>query len=61
MEDGCVTVSREEYDVLRSKAEFFDRYIETEELTKEETEQVKKALKGRFITKDQFLKKHSAL
>jgi hypothetical protein len=56
-----VMIPKNEYDSLKRKAKLFDHYVETEELTKEELSQIKKALEGPFLTKSEFLKKHPEL
>lgn len=56
-----ITISKEDYDLLKNKAELFDHYVETEELSKEELTGIKKALKGPFLTKSEFLKRHKYL
>ncbi len=43
------------------KTSLFDKYIETDELSKDELDQTKKALKGPFLTKSEFLKRHPEL
>lgn len=58
---STLMIPKQEYDLLKSKADLFDRYVETEELTKEELAIIKEALKGPFMTKSAFLKKHSDL
>ena len=59
--DDTIRIAKKEYNELKEKAELFDQYIETEELTKEELKQIKEAMKGPFITKEEFLKKHPEL
>ena len=61
MSDSNVIISKEEYDTIKSKADLFDQFIETEELSKEELAKIKKAMKGPFLTKSEFLKRHSDL
>jgi hypothetical protein len=56
-----VVIPKDEYDVLKKKAEFFDQYLETEDLSSEEIAKVKDALKGPFLTKAEFLKRHQDL
>ncbi|MBD3259501.1 hypothetical protein GF371_02610 [Candidatus Woesearchaeota archaeon] len=56
-----VSIPKDEYDELVKKAVLFDHYIETEELTAEELKKVKEALKGPFLTKEEFLKRHPEL
>ena len=58
---STISVSKEEYDVLVQKASLFDQYIETDELTAQELAQVRKALKGPFLSKAEFLKRHPEL
>ncbi|PIY59815.1 hypothetical protein COY95_05075 [Candidatus Woesearchaeota archaeon CG_4_10_14_0_8_um_filter_47_5] len=58
MSDVKVIIPKEEYDLLKNKADFFDHYIETEELSKKELTKIKKAMKGPFMTKSEFLKRH---
>jgi hypothetical protein len=59
--NGSIAIPKDEYDLLKHKADLFDRFIETEELSKEELDKIKKAMKGPFLTKSAFLKKHSDL
>lgn len=61
MSEASVIMPKEEYDLLKSKADLFDHYIENEELDEQELSQVKKALKGPFLTKSEFLKRHPEL
>jgi hypothetical protein len=61
MSDASVIIPKEEYDLLRNKASLFDQYIENEELTEEELETVRKALKGPFLTRIEFLRRHPEL
>jgi len=56
-----ITIPKQEYNQLKNKANLFDHYIETEELSSEELRQIKKGLKGPFMNKSQFLKKHPEL
>jgi K+/H+ antiporter YhaU regulatory subunit KhtT len=56
-----VTLRKEEYEMLRTKAELFDHLVETDEITDEELAKVKKALRGPFLKKTEFLKKHPEL
>lgn len=56
-----ISIPKEEYDYLKIKADLFDHFIESEELTKEELEKIKKALKGPFLSKAEFLKRHTHL
>ena len=54
-------IPKEEYDLLKNKANLFDRYIETEKLSKEELKEIKRAMKGPFLTKTEFLRRHPEL
>ena len=56
-----IMIPKEEYDLLKSKADLFDYFVETEELSKEELDSIKKSLKGPLITKSEFLKRHKYL
>jgi len=56
-----ITIKKKDYLELKEKAEMFDRYIETEELSDEESKQIKKAMKGPFISEEEFLKRHPEL
>ena len=56
-----ITVPKEEYDFLKRKAELFDRFVESGELTKGELAQIKKSLEGPFLSKAEFLKRHPYL
>ncbi len=56
-----ITLPKEEYDLLKKKAVLFDHFVETEELSKEELEKIREAMKGPFLSKTNFLKKHSEL
>lgn len=56
-----MTLSKEEYDLLKYKANIFDYYIETEELTKQELSKIRTALKSKTLSKDEFLKYHPEL
>mgnify|MGYP001612192906 FL=1 len=53
-----IMISKEEYNLLKNKSDLFDHFVETEELSKEELDGIKKALKGPFLTKSEFLKRH---
>ena len=59
--NDSVCTPKAEYDDLIMKATLFDHYVETEELTSEELSGLKEALKGNFITKAEFLKRHPEL
>lgn len=56
-----VSIPKEEYDELVRKASLFQHFVETEELSKEDIAKIKTALKGPFMTKSEFLKKHPEL
>ena len=56
-----VNIPKEEYDELVRKANLFQHFVETEELSKEDMAQIRTALKGPFMTKSEFLKKHPEL
>jgi len=56
---STVSIPREEYDFLKKKADLFDRFVESEELDKEDLAKIRKALKGPFLSKSEFLKRHS--
>lgn len=56
-----VTLPKDEFDVIANKARLFEHYVETEELPATELKQIKKALKGPFLSKKTFLKKHPEL
>ncbi len=56
-----IIVPKEEYDFLKRKAELFDHFVESEELTKDELAKIKKALKGPFLSKAEFLKRYPYL
>lgn len=58
---STISVSKQEYDDLVRKASLFEQYIENEELSEEELTQIHKALKGPFLSKTEFLKRHSDL
>jgi hypothetical protein len=61
MSEASVIIPKDEYDFLKSKAYLFDQYVETEQLSEEELLQIKNALKGPFLTKAEFLKRHPGL
>jgi ribosomal protein S13 len=54
-------IPKEEYDLLKNKADLFDRYIEVEELSDKELKQIKKAMKSSFLTKSEFIRRHPEL
>ena len=61
MADASIVIPKQEYDLLKQKADLFDKFVESEELTDEELVQVHEALKGPFLTKSEFLKRHPEL
>ncbi len=56
-----VSIPKDEYDELVRKAKLFQHFVETEEISKEDLSKIKAALKGPFMTKFEFLKRHSEL
>lgn len=56
-----ISIPKEEYDELVQKATLFDHYVETEELSEEEMKRIKTAMKGKFLTKSEFIKRHPEL
>jgi len=54
-------ISKEEYQLLKRKAELFDHYVENEELAPGDLAHIKKALQGPFIKKEEFMKRHPEL
>ena len=52
-----IKILKEEYDVLKNKADLFDHFVEVEKLSDEELKNIKDALKGPFLTKSEFFKK----
>jgi len=61
MNNATVVIPKDEYDIIRNKANLFDQFIENEELTAGELKQIKKALKGPFLTRNEFLNRHPEL
>ena len=61
MSDVNVIIPKEEYDLIRTKAELFDHFVEVEEISKEDLIKVQTALKGPFMTKSEFLRRHPEL
>ncbi len=61
MSTTSVIIPKEESDLLKNKADLFDHFITSEELGKEELVKIKKAMKGPFLTKPEFLKRHPHL
>ena len=58
---SSITLPTQEYEELVRKATLFDHYLETEELTDEELRLIEEAMKGPFLTKAEFLKRHPEL
>jgi len=58
---STISIPREEYEVLKTKSDLFDHFVEVEGLDKKELTQIKKALKGPFLSKAEFLKRHKEL
>jgi hypothetical protein len=56
-----ICIPKDEYDALKRKADLFEHYVESEKLTKNEISEIKKALKGTFISKAEFLRRHPHL
>lgn len=61
MSEAEIMIPKEEYDLLKHKADLFDHFVETEDLTEEEIAKINKAMLGPFLTKSEFLKKHPHL
>jgi hypothetical protein len=57
----AVTLSKDEYDLLKQKADLFDHFVETEELSTKELARIQQALKGPFLTESEFIKNHPEL
>ncbi len=58
---STVEISRNEYDDLLKKAKVLEKITDTEGLTPEELDRLKKARLGPGITEDEFLKRHPEL
>ena len=56
-----VCLPKTEYDELLKKANLFDHYVEVEELSATELIEIEKVLKGSFLTKFEFIKRHAEL
>lgn len=56
-----ITISKEKYEKLEKKAVLFDHFVENEELSQEELALIKEAMKGPFLSKEKFLRKHPEL
>lgn len=52
---------REEFEIMKRKADLYDNMMDDEELTPEELAQVENATKKTFMTYEDFLKKHPEL
>ena len=61
MATETITIQKSEYNFLKKKADLFDHYVEAEHLSKEELRKIEKALKGPFISKAKFLRRHPEL
>lgn len=61
MPPETITIPKREYDSLKRKANLFEHYVESERLSKEELNQIKKALKGPFLSRSEFLRRHTNL
>jgi len=58
---SSISIPKEEYVFLKRKADLFDSFVESESLTKTELMKIKKALKGPFLSKLEFKKRHPDL
>ena len=56
-----VEISQSKYNKLLEKAKILEKIVDTEGLTSEELERLKKARLGPSITEDDFLKRHPEL
>jgi hypothetical protein len=56
-----VTLPKDEYDILKQKADLFDHFVETEELSPRELARIQQALKGPIMTESDFIKRHPEL
>lgn len=56
-----VCIPKEEYDELIQKASLFEHYVKTEELSKDELKKIEESMKGPFMTKLGFLRRHPEL
>jgi len=61
MSDASVMIPKDEYEILKKKADLFDHYVETEELSESELSKIHEALKGQLLTKSEFLKRNPDL
>lgn len=56
-----ITISKKKFEELQKKAQLFDSYVANEEISKEELAAIKEALKGPFLSKEDFLAQHPHL
>ena len=58
MTETSIRISRDEYNMLKKKADLFDHFVETEELSSKELQKIERAMRGPFMAKSEFLKRH---
>lgn len=58
MPANTITISSKEYKLLKYKSKVFDHFIETEQLSKDEIDKIRIALKGPFVSEEEFIKRH---
>ncbi len=56
-----VTITRNEYESLKKKADILNNIVETEKLSLGELKRLERARRGASITEDEFLKRHPEL
>ena len=56
-----IAIPKEEYDLLKQKAALFEHFVETETLTGSELARIRKAMRGPFLTKSEFLRRNPHL
>ena len=56
-----ITLPREQFELLKRKAELFDHYVETEECSAEELQRIHDALNGPFLSEAEFRKRNPNL
>jgi hypothetical protein len=61
MSDATISIPKDEYEALKAKADIFDQFIESEELTDDEIDRINKAIKGPFLSKSEFQRRHRHL
>tara|TARA_Y100000294_G_scaffold125461_1_gene116875 strand:+ start:1155 stop:1343 length:189 start_codon:yes stop_codon:yes gene_type:complete len=61
MTTKTITIPKREYNSLKKKATLFEHYVESESLSEEELTHIKKSLKGPFLSKSEFLRRHPHL